>query len=115
MSGHTATHRVLSAHDEFEARASEDEMKRAAASAAAARTASFVQTTLLHSGLDGIIGLKKCLLSRLINSTASSISIMPLHKMMRLHDTPISYFGGCQYGRIFYGIPKFVSTELKYL
>ena len=83
MSGHTATHRVLSAHDEFEARASEDEMKRAAASAAAVRTASFVQTTLLHSGLDGIIGLKKCLLSRLINSTASSISIMPLQKMMR--------------------------------
>ena len=60
MSGHTATHRVLSAHDEFEARASEDEMKRAAAaSAAAARTASFVQTTLLHSGPDGIIGFKK--------------------------------------------------------
>lgn len=58
MSGHTATHRVLSAHDEFEARASEDEMKRAASSAAA-RTASFVQTTLLHSGPDGIIGFKK--------------------------------------------------------
>ena len=33
-------------------------MKRAASSAAA-RTASFVQTTLLHSGPDGIIGFKK--------------------------------------------------------